>query len=360
MCVRTSAAPRFALDDIFLGSATLIAIAVSSIIFYAASLGLGRSIELLNPDDLVKVQKLFYASTVLFVFALGLSKSSIVALLLRMTPKEKHLVVFKGTLISFITWTIASSLAIALQCNLAHPWILVGERCPGSFVRWQVFAGLDVVTELVMIILAIYLVWDAKLSRKNKAVVIIAFGLRAPILVGIAFRLQNFDYAGLTVNPTLLEAEFIVWSQAELHFSIVAATVPTLRRFVSGLATNYGALDVEKDPNESSYQLRSYGHSPSSGSTLKSANQQGHLPIQWDEAQLTRTSPCATTEQIRITNEIDLPAVSAWNRSTGNDGISASRVETRDSNSVASNDSLRMIIKKHVAWTVEHAPSTCH
>ncbi len=78
MWVRTSNAPRFALDDAFLGSATvslpgtscvlelyvannhprqLISIANSSITFYAASLGLGRSKEFVNPEDLVKIQK---------------------------------------------------------------------------------------------------------------------------------------------------------------------------------------------------------------------------------------------------------------------------------------------------------------
>lgn len=77
VALRSTVASR-SLDDAFLASATvclpkiccvlqvrpakyhhlqLISIVDSSITFYAASLGLGRSIELVNPDGLVKIQK---------------------------------------------------------------------------------------------------------------------------------------------------------------------------------------------------------------------------------------------------------------------------------------------------------------
>lgn len=75
--------------------------------------------------------QLFYAVTILFVIALGLSKCSIVALLMRMTRKKRQLQVFRATLAALAAWTVASTFATALQCNLRYPWILVGERCPG-------------------------------------------------------------------------------------------------------------------------------------------------------------------------------------------------------------------------------------
>ncbi len=76
--IRLTIAPPFGLDDAFLGSATVcfpciryisqrclatyhhlqvISIVQSSITLYAASLGLGKSIELVNPEGLAKVQK---------------------------------------------------------------------------------------------------------------------------------------------------------------------------------------------------------------------------------------------------------------------------------------------------------------
>ena len=76
--LRSTVASRFALDDALLAAATVclprtccnlqiriadyhhlqvLSIVDSSITLYAASLGLGRSVELVNPDRLVTVQK---------------------------------------------------------------------------------------------------------------------------------------------------------------------------------------------------------------------------------------------------------------------------------------------------------------
>ena len=190
------------------------------------------------------------------------------------------------------------------------------------------------------------------------------------MLVGIAFRLYTFDEAGLTVNPTLLETEFIIWSKAELDFSIIAATMPTLRRFVSGFATSYGNLDMDKVNSEASYELRSYGQShTSTASTLKSTPAHRNCPVLGDEALSTRRSslsiaeptcgyefPWDATRNPSMSNVANLQATGEWNRTTGNDGISASHVTAQDSTSVVSSDSHQMIIKKDVAWTVEHGP----
>lgn len=69
---------------------------------------------------------------ILFVLAHGLAKCSVLALLMRMTPKRKQLLVFKGTLVFLGIGTVAFALAFALQCSLSHPWLVVGEQCPGS------------------------------------------------------------------------------------------------------------------------------------------------------------------------------------------------------------------------------------
>lgn len=338
ICIRLTISPPFGLDDVFVGSATVLSVVQSAITLYAASLGLGKSIELVTPDALVKVQKLFYASTILFIIALGLSKCSIVALLLRMTRKKRQLRIFRATLVLLALWTVASTFATALRCNLKHPWILVGERCPGFALRLQVFGALDAATELIMVSLAIYLVWNLQLSKTNKAIVVIAFCLRFPIIVAIGFRLHSFDAAGLAVNPTLVGTLFIIWSQTEVDFSIIASTIPTLRRFVSGLATYYGALDQKKANEESSYEIRSGSQMLMSQLTAtgKSADHDGRYPLQ---TEATSTN-----------------APYGRNNLTGNHCWATAHVMAQDTNSVQSNDSQQMIIKKDVAWTVERAP----
>lgn len=61
--------------------------------------------------------------------ALGLSKLSVALLLFRLTSVRRHKVIFMGVMAFITTWTIAAAFAVALQCNLAQPWITIGERC---------------------------------------------------------------------------------------------------------------------------------------------------------------------------------------------------------------------------------------
>jgi hypothetical protein len=151
-----------------------------------------------------------------------------------------------------------------------------------------------------------------------------------------------------------------------MDFSIVAATIPTVRRFVSGLATHYGALDQKKTTGESSYEIRS---SPMN-SAIKSADRDGRRLTHFSLAASTRRSSSAQPgpnggylmpsdpSRNRGIGSIDPQVLSKWNRSTGNDGVTATHVIAQDSHSVGSNDSQQMIIKKDMAWTVEHGPKT--
>lgn len=52
-------------------------------------------------------------------------------------------------------------------------------------------------------------------------------------------RLCRFDSANATTDPTLHEAPYICWTQAELSYAVMAATFPTARRLIADLNTYY-------------------------------------------------------------------------------------------------------------------------
>ena len=167
--VRCTVGPVVGLDDTFLSVSTVrlipaeshksfrpahvdikvLAVIQSSIILGAASRGLGKSVETLEKNDLEKIQgvswmnnwnsiialtarQMYYTSTILFILALGLSKCSVASLLIRLTPDKSHKRLFHAVLALMGVWTVGSVFAMALQCNLARPWVLVGEQCSGS------------------------------------------------------------------------------------------------------------------------------------------------------------------------------------------------------------------------------------
>lgn len=73
-----------------------------------------------------------YTSLVLFIVSLGLSKSSVVVLLGSLTPDQKHKKIFRAAIGLMVAWTISSTFAVALQCNLTYPWRTIGERCDNA------------------------------------------------------------------------------------------------------------------------------------------------------------------------------------------------------------------------------------
>jgi hypothetical protein len=75
---------------------------------------------------------MYYASNLFFVLTLGLSKLSVGFFLLRLTTVRLHKVIFMAVMAFITAWTIAAIFAVALQCNLSQPWIIIGERCPHS------------------------------------------------------------------------------------------------------------------------------------------------------------------------------------------------------------------------------------
>ena len=75
---------------------------------------------------------MYFTSNIFFVLALGLSKLSVVFLLIRITVVKEQRFVFHIVAGLIAAWTVGSTFAVALQCNLGHPWIVVGQNCSGA------------------------------------------------------------------------------------------------------------------------------------------------------------------------------------------------------------------------------------
>ncbi|KAH8807094.1 hypothetical protein F5884DRAFT_675691 [Xylogone sp. PMI_703] len=328
--------PRIGLDEWFLAASTILGLIQSSIVLGACADGLGKSIELVSEGNLDKIQRMVYVSILFFVISLGLSKISVAFLLLRLTPHKHHRRAFYVIVGVMVVWVIVSLFVLALQCNLSHPWISLNQKCPGVFLRWQIISAFDIMFELALVAMTVYLVWDLHTSLENKTSVVIAFGMRLPLIISIAYRLATFDSKGLRTNPTFRQDKFIVWTQTELCYSIMAATIPSLRPFIKTLASNYGVNPTSAYGSGSgSAGAYPYGGSNSYQlSTLRPNGQEDYRYRIWSQKNGTRNDKSVNGE-----------------RST-----SKSRTDPADNISVESSDSKKMIIKKDTTWEVVADP----
>ncbi|KAK3618248.1 hypothetical protein LTR22_026443 [Elasticomyces elasticus] len=109
------------------------------------------------------------------------------------------------------------------------------------FASWEAQAIVACLMEVAIFIAPVWLVWKLQKSRKIRLEIVAWFSVRLLVIILTSKRLQSFDRAGFATDPTLHEATYICLTQAELCFSIIAATIPVARTLVTELVTYYNA-----------------------------------------------------------------------------------------------------------------------
>ena len=73
--------------------------------------------------------KTAYASDLLYIPNLGLTRLSVLTLISSLTPvlKQQHLAVYIG--IFFSIWTVVTEFTFAFQCHLPNTWQFIGNAC---------------------------------------------------------------------------------------------------------------------------------------------------------------------------------------------------------------------------------------
>jgi len=74
-------------------------------------------------------EQISYASDILYVVTLWLTKCSVAFLFLRLSPINRHTLASKVVLLVATVFTFVSIFLVALRCDLAHPWIFINEQC---------------------------------------------------------------------------------------------------------------------------------------------------------------------------------------------------------------------------------------
>ncbi|KAK3112584.1 hypothetical protein LTR53_010978 [Teratosphaeriaceae sp. CCFEE 6253] len=320
-------------DDFALFAATGIAAIQCILVIAAADHGLGQTTTLLGvATEHAPCDRLLYAGDAFFLAALFLSKISVLFLELRLSPERWHLVLTKAGLVACSLAAIACPVMILVGCG-SRPWTQLSAQCESLYLRWIVVFCIDAAVELY--IFAVILRMLAALQRKarNKLTATIMFGLRLPVILFAAFRLLALAHFRHSPEPLFARVVPAAWTQAELAYSLAAATLPTLIPFLAELNTGLGALDARGDLVRQTQQASSSSRHAGGGYGLHSLKtKRGSMSQRHDDVQ---------GGQIRG----DVV------------GFESSVVSPQaDQRSVGSDDSTRVIIRKTVDVRYSPAP----
>ncbi|CAG8910219.1 unnamed protein product [Penicillium egyptiacum] len=259
--VRLMLIPPFARDDWVLLGATAVAVVQSSLIFYACSRGFGTSISLLKDGRLDQIQavscrsispyfvpmdqteqrpKLIATSDIIALIIIYLSKCCVVAIYLRLTPQKPHNRASWATLALCTAWVIPAIFIVLVNCELNTPWRSDGGECSDLYIRWQFIAAVDVITELLLFLLAVILLKGLFMSVSRKLAVGFAFIFRFPLIIFSLIHISSLHTSLNSKDTTLAAVKPTIWMQVELHYALVACSVFCLRPFMAAVSTNYG------------------------------------------------------------------------------------------------------------------------
>lgn len=157
--------------------------------------------------------------------------------------------------------------------------------------------------------------------------------------------MATFDGATLTTNPTLHLDYFIVWTQAEMYYSLMSATVPILRPFMKNLNALHGGLGLGGTTvGNSNTDSRSRSIGNYRLSVLKSKLNSSHNRSETreeDEENMIKSEPARNSGNTVSQDLAHKPSIA-----TSRDG--------KDAGSIQSLSDEHMTIRKDVSFMISH------
>ncbi|KAM3563762.1 hypothetical protein MY1884_001126 [Beauveria asiatica] len=226
-------------------------------------------------DYFLSLSLLLYTSELLYVLAQGSCRASAALFISHMAQCGPQSLPAKTLATISGVWTAASSVSMALRGDVSRPWsTLDGTRplvfdAPGArwrdermltwpitqFIRWISIEIIGAVIELAIWVLAVHLVWTLQMTLRKRIYILSAFSVklvsvhivqafarvsnifhRLVVLIGLRLKYlspsRNWD-------PTLTSIMPGIFTQAVLHFSIIASCVTTLKPFLRHFDPTY-------------------------------------------------------------------------------------------------------------------------
>ncbi|KAF2155682.1 hypothetical protein K461DRAFT_265204 [Myriangium duriaei CBS 260.36] len=236
----------FSTCDVLVLMAYALSIVGHVCVYVALHYGMGIAADLVPEEYLVKIGYLDFISKLLMFPTLGLSKASVLVFARRLFRPEARGArsALRWAIIFVSVWSIGSLALLGPGCKprlilVAHPV----EICPHQIARMDAAAAIEAFTEILVVVLPIYLTLTRDLKREVKMMVCIGFGIRITILpLGIMYFysytwMTTSGRDGLSIVPNMILQEMLIC------WSLVLATTPTLRTFAGRFKTG-GIRDI--------------------------------------------------------------------------------------------------------------------
>ncbi|KAL3465028.1 hypothetical protein BJX64DRAFT_285895 [Aspergillus heterothallicus] len=223
------------LDDYTIAAAVCFAWCSFYFLVQEVHYGAGEPIATLS-DTQIKLQlKALWLSIPFYNISLTLTKAAIVFLYLRIFPTRKFVLAARVVLVVIVIyglWTVISAFLNCLPVN--HFWdeSVEGQCIPKAFL-WFFNAGMNIATDVAILILPIPVLSHLRLPRRQKVGVIFVFATGSFACVTSMVRLNYLTRATKSTDPTEDNGPIAAWSQIELNMGIICSCLPPLHPLIA-------------------------------------------------------------------------------------------------------------------------------
>ncbi|KAI9820536.1 MAG: hypothetical protein M1832_003727 [Thelocarpon impressellum] len=169
-------------DDYAILVAMALALVGMGLTFPEVYYGAGRHAHQLTPASIEKGMLLNFVSQPFYLWGTTFAKMSISLFLLRLTPVLGYKRFLWGLIVFMLVYTTVAFFGLLFSCNpVSELWDASPEaRCfnPASLeVTAYMNVGLNILTDLILSILPVPMIWGLQMSKRTKVALVVILGL---------------------------------------------------------------------------------------------------------------------------------------------------------------------------------------
>ncbi|MCJ1283183.1 hypothetical protein MMC26_002510 [Xylographa opegraphella] len=263
------------LDDALITIALLFSVGQSSAVAVQTANGFGKPITSRTSSVVSTDLKAEYAASLLYIPGLCFSKLSVLAVIRTITPARRDRMIVYGLIMTVIAWALTAEFAAAFQCTAQRPFDYIMRTCFNRTAWMNYLEVTNIITDVALIILPFYIIWNVKTSVTRKASVLLVFALRVFVIAVLICKLVYWNRLSTSADPTLDLWPVSICTELIQCLEILAACCLYLKPFLESLESGFMRGD----------DLRRRGENSLSGSRHRTVS----IPLS------TRRSPSSTT-----------------------------------------------------------------
>ncbi|KAI5845875.1 hypothetical protein DFP73DRAFT_624790 [Morchella snyderi] len=208
-------------------------------------------------EDLIANLKTAYIGRIFYPFATGLTRQSVLFLLLRIFPHRNFRRVLIVVVVINALVSVGSCLVVALQCSpiravFAPTPYESRSRCLNAKRLAVAVPSMNVILDLTVAILPVRMVLNMSLPIKSKAFILGMLGLGGCACVASGLRLFYIHRGFQSQDHTWEAAPICILAVAEAAMGIIAVSAPAIRPMLKGMNVNICSLQIKTKSNRDS------------------------------------------------------------------------------------------------------------